>query len=497
MNTKNLLLLVLLCLSQLVWAQVPQKMSYQAVIRNGEGKLIANQEISLKVSIVKSDENGELVFEETHLSQTNSNGLISIQIGGGEGSYSFSSINWADDIYFIKTETDPDGGTNYTLTSVNQILSVPYAMAAKTAETLSTPIEEQDPHFNAWDKNYEDLTNTPVTITEAQAQAITANSAKNSYPTADANKLNSIETGADENVQADWNATEGDAMILNKPNIPDTKDMATQSALEDTASAIRLEMFSGSYNDLSQKPTTITQAQAQAITVNSAKNTYPTADANKLNGIEIGAEANVQADWNATSGDAQILNKPNLSNTVQVSSPAQGDLAYYDGLQWQRIAKGTNGQVLKMDNNTPAWNDESQSNTGLPTPNAENEGQFLMSNGENYVASSVMENSISKLYIYNNVGVRGGFSAANNNISLSQTGFHTDVDAYFMSENYFHGNINLKKDKIFYFGTPDTDGTWKIVVEDDPASDKSSKLVFYVHLLGTYFKVKEFQYVIN
>ena len=30
----------------------------------------------------------------------------------------------------------------------------------------------------------------------------------------------------------------------------------------------------------------------------------------KLAGIEAGAEANVNADWEAVSGDAQILNKP-------------------------------------------------------------------------------------------------------------------------------------------------------------------------------------------
>jgi hypothetical protein len=35
-------------------------------------------------------------------------------------------------------------------------------------------------------------------------------------------------------------------------------------------------------------------------------------DKSKLDGIAYGAKANVQSDWNATSGDAYILNKPNI-----------------------------------------------------------------------------------------------------------------------------------------------------------------------------------------
>jgi Cu/Ag efflux protein CusF len=633
MNTRNFLLLILITITQVIWAQVPQKMSYQAVIRNGEGHLIVNQQIQLKISIVKGTEDGTVVFEETHNVPTNSNGLVSIQIGGGEGNDRFSGINWADDIYFIKTETDAEGGTNYTLTSVNQILSVPYAMAAKTAESLTNPIEEQDPNFTAWDKNYEtlnnkpttitaeqagainansaknsypdadatklsgieagaqanvqadwnatsgdamilnkpnipdtkdlaqqtaledsasairtdmfsgsynDLSQKPTTITSAQAQAITANSAKNSYPDADATKLSGIEAGAQANVKADWNATEGDAMILNKPNIPDTKDLAQQTALEDSAAAIRTNMFSGSYNDLSQKPTTITTAQAQAITANSAKNTYPTADATKLggietgaqvnvqadwnategdaqilnkpttittaqaqaitansakntyptndatklSGIETGAQVNVQADWNATEGDAQILNKPNLANTVQVSSPAQGDLAYYNGTQWQRIAKGTNGQVLKMDNNAPAWNDENQSNTGLPTPDATNKNQFLMSDGSDYVVDpTIVKQSDGSIKIKDKLYVEDNIKISDENMVVhSVTTFKTTTQVD--GEARFYGNIIQDKSKALYFSNPmhtNTDGSWKIVVEDGDPGD-SSKLVFYVHI---------------
>jgi len=74
--------------------------------------------------------------------------------------------------------------------------------------------------------------------------------------------------------------------------------------------------FDGVYSSLTGKPTTISEAQASAITANTAKNTYPSADASKLAGIAAGAEVNVQSDWNAVSGDTYIMNKPTTISGV-------------------------------------------------------------------------------------------------------------------------------------------------------------------------------------
>jgi len=71
--------------------------------------------------------------------------LVSIEIGTGATSDDFSAIDWANGPYFIKTETDPTGGTTYTITGTNQLLSVPYAMHAKTADTVTGGITESDP----------------------------------------------------------------------------------------------------------------------------------------------------------------------------------------------------------------------------------------------------------------------------------------------------------------------------------------------------------------
>jgi len=141
-----------------IFAQLPQKMSYQAVIRNSENALVVNQRIGMQVSILQASANGTVVYTETQTPTTNNHGLVSIEIGNEAG---FDAINWADDIYFIETNIDPTGGTNYTITGTSQLLSVPYALHAKTAESLTASITESDPLFTAWDKDYNDLINTP------------------------------------------------------------------------------------------------------------------------------------------------------------------------------------------------------------------------------------------------------------------------------------------------------------------------------------------------
>jgi hypothetical protein len=133
-----------------MFAQAPENMSYQAVVRDGSNNLVSSTSVGMQISILQGSSSGAAVYIETQSPTSNTNGLVSLEIGSGTViSGDFTSIDWANGPYFIKTETDPTGGTNYTITGTSQLLSVPYALHAKTAETLTGGISENDPIFGA------------------------------------------------------------------------------------------------------------------------------------------------------------------------------------------------------------------------------------------------------------------------------------------------------------------------------------------------------------
>ncbi len=168
---KNFILVVFcLIISAMAFTQVPQKMSYQAVVRGSDNNLVVNQQVSMRVSILQGNVSGTVVYTETHSATTNANGLVSIEIGNGTGSDDFSAINWANGPYFVKTETDVNGGNDYDIIGVSQLLAVPYAMYAHTAGNV--------PDVSGF-----------ITSADIPAQ-----------------------------VNADWNATSGVSQILNKPD---------------------------------------------------------------------------------------------------------------------------------------------------------------------------------------------------------------------------------------------------------------------------------------
>ena len=117
-------------------ASVPEKMSFQAVLRDDNKTLVANTRVGTQISILQGSATGTAVYVETHSPLTNTNGLVSVEIGNGIiVSGAFAKIDWSAGPYFIKTAIDSTGaGTNYTITDTRELLSVPYALQAKTAE---------------------------------------------------------------------------------------------------------------------------------------------------------------------------------------------------------------------------------------------------------------------------------------------------------------------------------------------------------------------------
>ena len=279
-----------------VFAQAPQKMSYQAVVRNANNSLVANQNVSVRISILQGTATGSVVYMETQTVTTNTNGLMTLSIGEGiEVSGTFSGIDWADGPYFLKSEIDPDGGVCYAIESVQQLLSVPYALYANEAGI-------------SFSGDYNDLTNTPAIPTVPTNVSAFTNDA--GYITIDSIPV--IPT-----VPSNVSAFTNDAGYITMDSIPTIPTVpANVSAFTNDAGYITMD----SIPTIPTVPTMVSAFTNDAgyITMDSIPTipTVPTEvsefnnDANYITAADVPAQVN--ADWNATSGVAQILNKPAL-----------------------------------------------------------------------------------------------------------------------------------------------------------------------------------------
>ena len=148
MKKISLFLLLMVC-AFFVLAQAPKKFTYQAVVRNASNQLVTNSMVGVRISILQNSASGNAVYTETQILNTNANGLVTLNIGEGNVVYgSLSNVNWGSGVYFLKSEIDPDGGSNYTVSSMQQLMSVPYALYANEAG-------------NGFSGDYNDLTNLP------------------------------------------------------------------------------------------------------------------------------------------------------------------------------------------------------------------------------------------------------------------------------------------------------------------------------------------------
>lgn len=144
---KYIFILSLLLFSSVeLLAQAPEKMSYQAVIRDNTNALVSNSNVNIKIIIHQGNPSGTNLYEENHFVSTNQNGLVSLEIGSGAAVFGdFSSILWYNSSYFLETQVDINGDSNFSLMGTTQLLSVPYALHAKTADTVIN-LPAPEPH---------------------------------------------------------------------------------------------------------------------------------------------------------------------------------------------------------------------------------------------------------------------------------------------------------------------------------------------------------------
>ena len=134
---KKFFYLILIIFTINAYGQTPNAFRYQASIQNNNGSPMANKNVSIRISVLKSDRDRERVYAEYQNVTTDEFGMINIMIGKGNAiSGNFSQLNWGDDEYFLRIEMDDMGDSQFKQLSEVQLLSVPYALHAKTADNV-------------------------------------------------------------------------------------------------------------------------------------------------------------------------------------------------------------------------------------------------------------------------------------------------------------------------------------------------------------------------
>ena len=149
---KIYIFLITWLLPVIMLAQGTDAFNYQAVVRNGSGQIVANKTVNFQISLLLNGPNGVAVYTETHLAWTNEFGLVNLEIGFGNATVGdFSKIDWSVNNYFLQVAVDMEGGTDFQVLGASRLLSVPYALYAKSSG-------------NSFSGNYYDLQNRPENL---------------------------------------------------------------------------------------------------------------------------------------------------------------------------------------------------------------------------------------------------------------------------------------------------------------------------------------------
>ena len=125
------------------FGQAPEGFKYQAVIRDAGNLILNNQTVGMRLTIQQGSIGGVTAYSETFSVTSNAYGLVNLEIGTGTTSYDFTNIDWSVGPYFMETAVDITGGTSYTVMGTSQLMSVPYALYAKTSGNGAGPVGPQ------------------------------------------------------------------------------------------------------------------------------------------------------------------------------------------------------------------------------------------------------------------------------------------------------------------------------------------------------------------
>jgi hypothetical protein len=338
------------------FAQAPEKMSYQAILRDGSNTLLTNQEVGMQISILQTTITGTAVYTETQTATTNINGLVSIEIGSGTSSNNFSAIDWSAGPYFIKTATDPTGGTSYTITGTSQLMSVPFAMYAKTSGS-STPGPQGEPGAQG-------TNGTPGIQGETgTAGADGTNGEKGDTGDQGAQGIQGTQgaagltTAVNAIAQIDGNITltttnipEGDnkyyteaAVSANTAVAANTAKVGYTEVLVSANTAVVANTAKVGYTDALVSANTAVTANTDKVGITAQQSDAITTNTDKVGYTEALVSANADV----------VLNK---SKVGQAAGTTSGDMQYWNGTTWVVIATTSNeGAALQLIGGIPTW----------------------------------------------------------------------------------------------------------------------------------------------
>ncbi len=406
---KRTLLLILSIFSVSFSIAQPQMMTYQAVVRNSNNELVINQQIGIQISILEDNANGPIAYAERHTAQTNANALFSINIGSGTPLLinNMADIKWGKHNHFMRVQIDPTGGTNYTITGTQQLLSVPYSLYSDKSKYVDTALYAK----NATTANYSTYSDSTLysysaiysTYTDSSwfsiyaINAIHVDTAHYTYNAAHSDTANysAIANAANSAFNATYSDTSLFATNSNHSIYADTalylinaqtSDTAKFAYHSDTANYSTIansanNAFNATYSDTSLFATNSNHSiyadtalyLINAQTSDTAKYAYHSDTANYAHNANSATIANtatnaltanhadtslytanshhaILADTATIADYNKLLNKPAGTN--------RGDILYWETTDssWHIVPAGNAGEILIMDTNKiPYW----------------------------------------------------------------------------------------------------------------------------------------------
>ena len=419
----------------LILAQAPNLISYQAVIWDGSGNLVAEKMVSIKISILQGSVTGPAVYAETHRIQTNVNGLVSLLIGGGTSATGkISDINWGGGSFFLKTETDPTGGANFSIIGTTQLVSVPYAIHSNTSNNLVTPTPGLPGQILTADKEGKPIwVSTYPTINTTNSSNITSNTAASGG-----------------NVTSD-----GGAPITSRGVVWSTFPNPTISLSTKTNNGTGLGTFSASLSGL----TSNTTYYGRAFATNSVGTGY---------GNEIS--------FTTTAGLTM--------NTPCTGTPTVKDI---DGNSYNTVQIGTqcwtkeNLKVTKYNDNSAIPLEATGSINGIST-----KWQTLTNGSYSIYANEISTGTNATIYgfLYNWYAVKGIATIGSNNFkNICPIGWHVPTDGeWTILTNFLGGDVaggKMKQSGTTLWNAPNTGADNSSGLTVLPAGSRNSDGSYY------------------